>query len=175
MKRFLLFSLLCAAPAFAQDIDIFDAARKGNIAQIQQYAKKGGDIDAVNESGYTPFILATYNAQDKAAAELLKAGADACATDKRGSNSYMGVAYQGHVHTAKWLLENTRCDINHQNHAGQTALMMAALFDREEIIKLFLAHKADPAIKDFKGNTAESLAKAQGLTNVINLVRFPLQ
>src|SRR5215813_14509239 len=50
------------------------------------------------------------------------------------------------------------CDINAANHAGQTALMMAALFGRTETVKLLMTHGADPSLMDAAGNTAVGLA-----------------
>ena len=169
------FMLFSSVVSIATGIDIFDAAREGDIANITAYVQLGGDINARNDSGYTPFILATYHGHDEAAAELVSAGADACALDERGSNAYMGVAFKGYTHTAQWLLDNTTCDINHQNYSGQTALMMASLFGREEIVRLLLQQGANPAIVDYQGNTAESLARGQGLTRLIDIIRFNLK
>ena len=106
---------------------------------------------------------------------LLKLGANACAVDKKGSNAFMGVAFKGHKHVAKWLLENTDCNVNHQNHAGQTALMMASLFGRENIIKLLLDHGANPSVMDNQGNTSLKLAQAQGLSHVVEIIQFHFQ
>ena len=172
--RHLFTSLLFLLPtlAHAQPVDIFDAARDGDIPAITRYAKEGGDINARTEDGYTPFILATYHAHTKAAAALLKLKANPCAEDGRGSNAYMGVAFKGHAETAEWLLTHTKCDINHQNYAGQTALMMASLFGQEKVVTLYMKHGADPAIVDAQGNTAESLAKGQGLGHIIDILKF---
>lgn len=155
--------------------DVFDAAREGDVAALQAYAAQGGSLDVRNSSTYTPFILATYYGHNDAAAALLKLGADPCAVDDKGSNAFMGVAFKGHTHTAKWLLENTKCGVNSRNYAGQTALMMAALFDREEMVRLLLQHGADPALADHQGNTAQSLAQGQGLGRILDIIRFHLQ
>ena len=166
---------LFSSSAFATtNIDIFDAAREGDVASITTYVKQGGKVNLTNNSGYTPFILATYHGEDEAAAALLSAGADACALDEKGSNAYMGVAFKGYTHTAQWLQEHTTCDINHQNYAGQTALMMASLFGQEEIVELLLQNGADPGVVDDQGNTAESLAQGQGLTQILKIIRFNL-
>lgn len=168
-------SLFISSPLMAAEIDIFDAAREGNLSSITEYVRQGGDLNISNSRGYTPFILATYHGQDEAAVMLVNSGADACATDDKGSNAYMGVAFKGYVHTAEWLLEHTTCDINHRNDVGQTALMMASLFGREELVNLLLEHGADPKIVDYQNNTAESLAQGQGLTQIIKIIRFNLK
>ena len=157
------------------DIDIFDAAREGDVTSIVTYIQQNGNVNITDRRGFTPFILATYYGHDAAAEELVNAGADACALDEKGSNAYMGVAFKGYTHTAQWLLANTACDINQQNYAGQTALMMASLFGQEEIVELLIQHDADPTIVDYQGNTAASLAQGQGLTHILDMVKFSLK
>ena len=167
--------LLSSFASTATGIDVFNAAREGDVASVVSYVQQNGDVDVRNDSGYTPFILATYHGHDEVATELIRAGADACALDEKGSNAYMGVAFKGYTHTAQWLLLNTNCDVNHQNYAGQTALMMASLFGREEIVRLLLQQGANPEIVDYQGNTAESLAQGQGLTHILDIIRFNLK
>lgn len=176
MKAYLVIAMIALPlfPAWAET-DIFDAAREGDVAAIEAYAKAGGEMDVRNTKEYTPFILAAYHGHEKAAAALLAAGADGCAADEKGSNAFMGVAFKGNADMAEWMLSHTKCDVNHQNYAGQTALMMASLFGQEEVVELLMEHGADPDIRDNRGNTAESLAQGQGLTHVIDIIRFHMQ
>lgn len=159
-------------PGVASAADIFDAARAGDRAAIAAYVAAGGEVDVRTDRGFTPFILAAYNDQQAAAADLLKEGADACAVDAQGSNAFMGVAFRGHQRMAEWLLREAPCDVNHRNHAGQTALMMASLFGREAMVELLLEHGADASIVDAQGNTAQSLAAGQGLTGLVAKLKF---
>lgn len=171
MRAFLTMGLmLLASPALAADI--FEAARRGDTAAVAAYMAAGGALDVRNERGFTPFILASYHDRQEVAAQLLAAGADPCATDAQGSNAFMGVAFRGHDAMAGWLLQHTACDVNHRNHAGQTALMMAALFGREPMLRLLLDEGADPAMMDARGNTAASLAEGQGLTHLSHLLQY---
>ena len=159
----------------AEEINIFDATRKNDLTAIKAYIQTGGDIDSTNRKSYTAFILAAYYGHTQALQILLKAGAEPCALDNKGNNALMGVAFKGHKQVAKWLLEKTDCHVNHQNYAGQTAMMMASLFGREHLITLFLKHDADPDIIDNQGNTASTLAQAQGLFKVVEIIKFHLQ
>lgn len=172
----LALSLTLATTSFVQagsPIDPIDAARAGDIVALKTYKDSGGDLEVRTARGYTPFIMAAYYGETAVLRYLKAEGADVCAVDEMGSNAFMGVAFRGHVDPLKWLLANTDCGINRQNAAGQTALMMASLFGREEIVALLLEAGADPKIKDYQGNTAESLANAQGLTKIVKMVRFP--
>ncbi|MCK5830832.1 MAG: ankyrin repeat domain-containing protein [Methylococcales bacterium] len=106
---------------------------------------------------------------------LLQTGADACVVGQKGSNALMGVAFKGHDQVAKWLLENTDYNVNHQNYAGQTALMMASLFGREDMIKLLLEYGENRDLIDNQGNTSIKLAQAQGLSRIVEIIQFHLQ
>jgi len=58
---------LSAPQAQAAEIGVFDAARQGNIDYLTHYVMKGGDVEARNRHGHTPFILAAYYGQTAAA------------------------------------------------------------------------------------------------------------
>jgi len=174
-KLLILWLLVISLNVTANEIDIFTAAREGNSVAINNYVRQGGNINATNAKAYTPFILAAYYGQSQALETLLNLKAIPCAVDSKGSNAFMGVAFKGHLQVAKWLLENTACNVNHQNYAGQTALMMASLFGREDIIRLLLEQGANPDLKDRQGNTSIKLARAQGLSRVVEIIQFHFQ
>ncbi|WP_375595362.1 ankyrin repeat domain-containing protein [Algihabitans albus] len=171
----LVFSAVALAQAGASagssPVNIFDAARAGDLDAVAAYLAEGGDTEVSTELGHTPFILATYNGRVEAAKMLLEAGAEACAIDAQGSSASMGVIFKGHTDVLKWLTDVTDCDVDHRNYAGQTALMMASLFDRIEIAEWLLQQGADPSIADHRGNTAESLARGQGLIEMQELLQ----
>jgi ankyrin repeat protein len=73
----------------------------------------------------------------------------------------MGVAFKGDDAIAARLLKE-KCDVNARNKAGQTGLMMAALFRREKQIELLLAAGADPTLTDAEGRSAAAVAAGQG-------------
>lgn len=171
---FVLISLFNLPWAYA-NVDVFDAARSGDLTQLEAYIQAGGNLNITNEKGYTPFILAAYNGEQAATAFMLEHQAEPCSLDNIGNNAFMGVAFKGYEGMAKWLLEHTTCSINHRNNAGQTALMMAALFDREALVTLFIDNGADVSLQDHRGNSAESLAAGQGLGRIVDIVRFSLE
>ena len=161
----LLIGMLAAAPLHADqqsDEQLFTLARTGDLLQLEQLLDQGANPDARNRQGYTPLIMAAYYGHIPLMERLVLRGAQSCAIDGKGSSAMMGAAFRGHFDVIQWLLENSGCDVNHRNHAGQTSLMMAALFGREEIIDLLLKHDADPGIQDSMGNRAATLAAAQG-------------
>ena len=77
----------------------------------------------------------------------------------------MGVCFKGYLPIARLLLD-AGADANRRNSVGQTALMMAALFNQGEIIDLLLENGADASVTDAAGNTVRTLAIAQGNTEL---------
>ncbi|MBD8700456.1 ankyrin repeat domain-containing protein [Sphingomonas sp. CFBP 13714] len=141
---------------------LFEAARLGRMDMIDPLLKAGADINAYDERGFTPVILAAYNGQLATVDALIGKGADACRPDRdQGNSAQMGVAFKGEDAIAARLLK-AGCDVNARNHAGQTALMMASLFNRRAQVDLLLAAGADRTIQDAAGRSAGSVAAGQG-------------
>lgn len=141
---------------------LFEAARLGRTDMIDPLLKAGADINAYDDRGFTPLILAAYNGQLAMVETLITKGADACRPDRdQGNTAQMGVAFKGEEGIAARLLK-AGCDVNARNHAGQTALMMASLFNRQAQVDMLLAAGADRTIQDAAGRSASSVAADQG-------------
>jgi len=160
----LIFLLVSANINAEEKIDdqLFKVVRTGDLAQLEKLLAQNVKVNYLNQRGFTPLIMAAYYGHESVIDRLSQAGAEVCAVDKKGSNAMMGAAFRGHIHVIKWMLKNSDCNINHRNYAGQTTLMMAALFGRSDIVDLLLEHGADPEVKDVMGNQAASLAAGQG-------------
>jgi ankyrin repeat protein len=172
MKKFYLSFLILLSltgVSIAQELDIFRAARQGDLAVIHTYAKSGQSLNVQNGKGYTPVIIATYNQQKAAVKTLIAAGANPCLPDKTGQTALMGVAFHGDVDMAQILLQN-HCDINATSKAGQTALMFAAMFGRYEMAEFLLNHDAKTSYVNAQGKSAIDLAESQGNSKMVNLL-----
>jgi ankyrin repeat protein len=141
---------------------LFEAARLGRTDLIEPLVKSGVDVNSRDARGFTPIILAAYNDHLDTVDALLASKADACLPDRdQGNTAQMGVAFRGNDAIAARLL-TVGCDVNMRNHAGQTALMMAALFSRTRQIDMLKAAGADAGITDDAGRSASAVAAAQG-------------
>ncbi|HYF01960.1 MAG TPA: ankyrin repeat domain-containing protein, partial [Patescibacteria group bacterium] len=86
---------------------------------------------------------------------------DVNAQDKSGNTALMGVCFKGYPNIAELLITSgAELDLQHGN--GGTALMFAALFGRNDIIRMLLKHCADASKTDFRGMTARDHAMQQG-------------
>jgi ankyrin repeat protein len=150
--------------------DWFAAARAGRGDILQALHDAGYPIDAKTPDGYTALVLAAYNDHAPAVKQLIAAGADACAADKRGNTALMGALFKGEDDVAT-LLMDTRCDIDQVNNAGETALGFATLFGRTEMLAPLVAHGANPNHRDARGGTPLQLAQEQRTPEVAAALR----
>lgn len=150
---------------------LFDASRMGRDDIIPALLQAGAEIEGRDSRGYTPLVLASYNGRDTTTELLLSLGAKPDGAVEVGANSaLMGVAFKGYASIARTLIA-AGADVNFTNGVGQNALMMAALFDRREIVDLLLQSGADRHATDAAGNSAFSVAEAQGNGSLSALLR----
>ena len=64
--------------------DIFLAAKNGNIGAVRQHLASGVDVNAKDDSGWTPLHWAASKVHNKTAKLLIKEGADVNAVNKDG-------------------------------------------------------------------------------------------
>tara|TARA_S200000501_G_scaffold145895_1_gene137741 strand:+ start:432 stop:890 length:459 start_codon:yes stop_codon:yes gene_type:complete len=64
------------------DISIHDAAAQGNNEAVKQHLSAGTDVNAKDESGWTPLHWAASKVHNKTAKMLIKAGADVNVVNK---------------------------------------------------------------------------------------------
>ena len=149
----------------------FDAAREGDSAMLGAFYQAGLDVNVADEKGYTALILAAYHGHTGTVNFLIsKANANPCQEDNRGNTALMGAIFKGHVSVAKQLVF-ADCDIDEENEQGQTALMFASLFDRQEIINTLIDKGANPAHMDKAGNSVADIALSQGNYELAKVLR----
>lgn len=150
-----LFAMTCYK-VVAQDI--FDVARSGNMAKMEELVKlKPDTVNARNEHGFTPLIIAAYRNQLRAVEFLLKHKADIHATSPEGP-VILAACYKGNLELTELLLKYN-ADVNAQNDKGTSALMYAALSNNLDLVKLLLKHGASKILVEKSGKTALDYAK----------------
>ena len=77
---------------------MFDAARMGRDEMIPALLQAGVDIEVTDARGYTPLVLASYNAQESTTRLLLDAGARVDGDPASTANTaLMGVCFKGYT------------------------------------------------------------------------------
>ncbi|MDO6711908.1 ankyrin repeat domain-containing protein [Aliiglaciecola sp. 2_MG-2023] len=140
----------------------FDAARNGDIELLSTFYNAGLSVNIANEKGYTALILSAYNGQTETVNYLLSVeDINPCQEDIKGNTALMGAIFKGNFRIAKSLM-GLDCEVDQANQNGQTALMFATLFDRQEIIEELIAQGANVDLKDSNSRSLSDIAASQG-------------
>jgi hypothetical protein len=147
---------------------IFAAIRNNDLATLADAINTDpGVLEARDERGSTPLVLASYLGNREATKALVEAGADLNAFSATGT-ALMGVCFKGYDDIAAYLID-AGADVNASDPKaanGGTALIFAAMFNREDIVNLLLEKGADAGAKDGNGLTAADNARNQGLKDL---------
>jgi ankyrin repeat protein len=171
MKYLLL--LLWVGFAMAQNttnLDVFNIARKGTVADVENYLKTDPNgFNSVNEAGVSPLILACYYSNNEVTKALIKLGVDVNGNSKMGS-PLMAAVVKNNLEITKLLLEK-KANINAADANGITALIYAVQLNNKAMVLLLLEQKVDTTHKDNNGKTAFEHAVLSGNEEIINLLK----
>ncbi len=165
-----LFAFAFAVPASCGPIH--DAARKGDLAQVQALLK--GDptlISSKDELGKTPLAMAAVAGQKDVVEFLLAHGADVNARDIVGDTPLHNADWEddeGHKDVVGLLLAHG-ADVNAKGQQGRTPLHDAAFDGSTGMTTLLLAKGADVKARDDLGDTPLHFAAMSG-PGVVNLL-----
>ncbi|MXS72598.1 ankyrin repeat domain-containing protein [Flavobacteriaceae bacterium W22] len=149
---------------------IFDIARNGKVAEIQELMKQNPDIiNETNESGFTPLILACYRSNIEVAEFLIDNVKDVNYKSNEGT-ALAGLAVKYNRDLVERLL-NKNANPNIVDSTGATPLFWAVKFGNKELVELLLKHRADKTIKDSQGMTPFEYALQTNNKDIINLLK----
>ena len=129
--------------AFAdQGEALMNAAKEGDLKQVQELLKEGADANAKNKYGKTALMYAADKGHLGVVKLLLNKGANVNARQKEGGTALMSAALSGHAEVAKLLLEQG-AEFDVKGQKTMTALFVAALDGHLEMVKLLLEKGVD--------------------------------
>jgi ankyrin repeat protein len=124
------------------------------------------DVNAVNDKGESPLMLAAIKGQQDNINALLQRDA---AVNKTGWTPLHYATTSSQLTIMKQLLEQYAF-IDAQSPNGTTPLMMAAMYGSSEAVKLLIDEGADPLMKNEQGMTAVDFAKRANRTEAMAMI-----
>jgi ankyrin repeat protein len=101
-------------------MDIFTAALFGDLKVINQHIEAGTDLNAKDDYGSTPLIIASTFGKTEVAKTLIEAGVDLNITNRDGGTALHSAAFLCRTEIVKALIENG-ADKSIKNIYGSTA------------------------------------------------------
>jgi ankyrin repeat protein len=118
---------------------LIEAARRGDMRQIEHLLTTGADVNAQNKWGLTPLMAAAHGGHIVAGKLLLEKGADVNTTQHGGWTALMVAAVKGHLDVVNLLLKKG-VDVNARTESRLTALTLARSNGRSQVAELLKAH-----------------------------------
>lgn len=124
-----------------------------------------------SNNGGTPLMYAAHARNIEIIKLLIAGGADVKARHNGGGGALLPAAQMGDTGVVKLLLESG-VDVNAQHSSGYTALMYAAAAENldPELIRALLACGSDVHVIAKDGQTALTLARRKGSTEIVRLL-----
>lgn len=169
-KFFVLFFLASVFLLKAQEKDVFDIARSGTVAEMQQLMAKNPEaINSVSPMGFSPLILACYRGNTEVAEFLIGQVKDLNYKSPEGT-ALAGLCIRYHKGLVEHLLLKN-ADPNIADATGTTPLIWAVKTGNEELVKILLKNRAKKDQADHLGITPFEYAIQTKKQNIINLLK----
>lgn len=143
-RRFLAVALCAPAPfALAQaGSPLVEAARRGDLAQVQALLRAGAAVDQRDGDGRTAILAATDGNHLEVVRALIARGASVNAQDNRRDSAFLLAAARGHTGIVRATLA-AGADLGSTNRYGGTALIPACHYGHVETVRLLLTTGID--------------------------------
>jgi ankyrin repeat protein len=169
MKKHVTLTLILIIPclvSFGQK-SLFQAVIESNEASVKLLLAEGAEVDARDEIGKTPLIIAADKGYFPIVQLLIQNGADINAQHNLHWTALMFAAGKGHSAIVKLLVENG-ANINFVSKSDYTALILASAAGYAEIVDLLLENGAytSPKKNDL---TAQQWAEKLDQHNVLKV------
>ena len=158
-------------PAPHQPSTLALAATEGDLMAVETLLNSGANPNQVDQLGWTPLSLAVAEGKRDVVDKLLEFGADANIKNLAGRTALMFACRYGFADLAEKLIDHG-ADPNVMPVLPEpNALMVAAQFGHEQVVRLLLSRGADAKAKTRDGKTAIEYAQIGGHGKVSALLR----
>ena len=148
-------------------VPLIEAVKAGTLNSARALLDQGADVDAPEVDGTTALHWAVHRDDHEIATLLIRAGADATATNRYAVSPIALACTNGSADMIERLLA-AGADPNRSLPEGETALMTAARTGRVDAVTLLIGHGAlVDAAEEWQGQTALMWAAAEGHVAVV--------
>ncbi len=158
------------APDSDGNTSLMIAVKRGHIDSVRLLLERNANVNYNNKAGQSGLMLAMRQGQSSIGRMLIEAGALMNTQDTEGQSTLHYATLSGNQDSLALIVNREQGLINHQDHMGNTALMLAALHGYELLVKTLLQSGADTGIRNSLNQTALSLAQENGHNRVIYLL-----
>jgi len=168
--RSLLLVVLFSAVAVGNAGTIHDAAKSGDLAQIQGLVVQGADVNAKTTRDETPLMVASLAGKGEVVNYLLQRGANINARSASGLTALHAAAYAGQAEIVSLLVAKGAAVNDASNRFGTTPLLMASEENHIETVRTLLGHGADVTAVEINGYNPTSQAGWREHWDVLELL-----
>ncbi|HKH73127.1 MAG TPA: ankyrin repeat domain-containing protein [Vicinamibacterales bacterium] len=165
--------LIAAMPSLASaaGADAADAAERKDMAALRAMVTKRVNVNTPQADGTTALLWAAHWNDVETVKLLLRAGANAVATNRFGASPLSEAAISGNAELVKALLEAGADAKALSTPDGETVLMSAARSGNLDSVRMLLDRGADVNARErYKGQTALMWAAAERHAPVVKLL-----
>ena len=163
----LVFISLISANSLSYAGAIHDAAKSGDLDQIQLLIVQGVDANEKAGRDETPLIIASLAGNGEIVNYLLQRGADINARSASGLTALHAAAYAGHTKIVSLLIAKGAAVNDASNRFETTALHLASEENHTDTVRALLGHGADFTAVEINGYSAMTQAGWRGYWEVV--------
>ncbi|MCW8398247.1 ankyrin repeat domain-containing protein [Legionella sp. PATHC038] len=163
-KKFDIADLLVThSTAQEQELALFDAVRRGDLATAQWLVEHGTSLSATNENKMTPMLLAASLGYVSFVDYFMDQDPTSIHDkDSEGDNLFFVAIKYRNTSLVKHLIARGLFSLEDKNAKGKTPLLAAAEVNSGKLVKFFHQKGCSLDARDEEGNTAFHLLVAKG-------------
>lgn len=114
---------------------IYEAAAKGDLADVKRHLQKGTDVNIKDDNDWTPLLYSAFNGKQDVVVFLISKGADVNAASRiTGWTPLHVAADKGHLEVVK-IMVGAGANVNAKDNVGMTPIRSAIGDGHKDVIE----------------------------------------
>ena len=139
--------------------------------QALELLKKGANPNVKNKEGLTATALAAMTGDFEIYKEFVKLTGEVNPELHAGKTALSVASMEGNLEMVKFILDNEKVQINHQDKMGQSPLFLAVLGENNDVAKLLMKKGADPNLYNNEGIAPIDLALESDQKELVQILK----